>query len=52
MRFNPVPEVKKGFFFICLIVAWMIYLFFEPFSALMTAAFLVAALVVSYKSFE
>ena len=50
--FNPAPEVKKGFFILCLIVAWMLYLFFEPFSALMTAAFLIATLVITFKDFK
>ena len=47
MRLNPVPEFKKGFFLICLLIAWMIYLFFDPFSALITAAFLTITLVIS-----
>jgi hypothetical protein len=50
--FNPVPEVKKGFYLVCLLIAWMVYLFFEPFSALITAAFLIATLVVSLKEFK
>jgi len=52
MRLNPVPEVKKGVCFLVLMLAWMGYLFFDPFSALATGAFLVAALVISFKEFK
>lgn len=52
MRLNPVPEVKKGFCFLFLIITWLVYLFFEPFSALMTAVFLVAALIIFFKEFK
>lgn len=49
--YNPTPEIKRGFFFVVLILAWMIYLFFDPISALATAAFLVAAIIISFKTF-
>jgi hypothetical protein len=52
MAFNPTPELKRGMCFIGLILAWLVYLCFEPFSALMTAAFLVAAVVISLKNFS
>lgn len=52
MAFNPRPEVQRGMCFLALIVAWMVYLFFEPFSALMTAVFLVAAVVIAMKNFS
>jgi hypothetical protein len=51
MRLNPVPEVKKGFCFFGLFVAWMIYMFFDPFSVLVTGAFLTAILVLAFKKF-
>lgn len=49
MRINPVPEFKKGFCFLMLGLAWLVYLFFEPISALVTAGFLVTILVISHK---
>lgn len=52
MRLNPVPEVKKGFCYLGLLLAWMIYVFFDPFSALVTGAFLLAALVLAFKEFK
>ena len=52
MRLNPVPEVKKGFCVLGLVLAWMIYVFFDPFSALITGAFMVALLIIALKEFK
>ena len=52
MKLDPVPEVKKGFCFFGLFLLWMIYVFFEPFNALITGAFLVAILILAYKDFS
>ncbi len=52
MKLNPVPEVKKGFCFLGLLLLWMVYVFFDPFSALITGAFLVAALILAFKDFN
>lgn len=52
MRINPVPEVKKGFCFLMLGLAWLVYLFFEPISALIAVGFLIGALFISHKEFS
>lgn len=49
--FDPTPGLKRGMLFIALIFIWFVYLFFEPFSALITAAFLMAAIFISLKNF-
>ncbi len=51
MRLNPEPEVKKGLCFLGLGLGWLVYLFFSPISAIITALFVGAALLIHYKKF-
>lgn len=52
MRINPVPEVKKGFCFLMLGLIFLGFMFFDPFSALITAGFMLALFVISNKEFS
>ncbi len=52
MKFDPAPDLKKGLCFLGLIIAWIVYLFFDPFSALATGVFLTAAIFIALKEFK
>jgi len=52
MSFNPVPEVKKGFWLLVVALTWLVYLFFEPIPALIAVGFMGSILFISHKEFK